>query len=129
MIGEFRAGLAQEQAKVIASERARQESIQQLENIAYDEIRAMQDRIKHRDGQIRLQESVIQSQGSTIEEMTIEDEGATYRCAELERMNVMAHEEAVHLKERVLSINEEYNAQGINAEEMYHEANSEIATQ
>ena len=41
-------------------------------------------------------------------------------------MNVIAQEVAMHLKERVISINEGYNVQGCNAEEMYHEANMEV---
>ena len=125
---QLKAEIAQQEARVLASERARQESVQYVEQIAYDEINAMQDRIAHSDHQIRQQLETIQGQGLTIEEMTLEDEGATYRCEGLERMNTMAQEVAVHLKNRVISITEEFNAQGINAEEMYHQANHEIAS-
>ena len=125
---ELRAEIAKQELKVIASERARQESVQHMEKIAYDEIEAMQERITHRDNQIRQQEAVIQGQGLTIHEMSGQDEGATYRCADLERMNAMAQEVAIHLKERVISANEEYNVQGFNAEEMYREANLEIGS-
>ena len=101
--------------------------MQRIEQIAYDEISAMQDSFAHRDAQIRQQLEMIRGQGHTIEEMTIEDEGATYRCEGLERMNHLAQEVAAHLKNRVISINEEFNVQGINAEQMHHEANHEIA--
>ena len=124
----LRAEVAQQESRVLQSERARQESTQYIEQIAYDEISAMQANIMQRDAQIRQQLEMIRGQGHTIEEMTIEDEGATYRCEELERMNHMAQEVAAHLKNRVLSINEEYNVQGINAEQMYHEAHSEISS-
>ena len=43
-------------------------------------------------------------------------------------MNRLAQEVATHLKNRVLSINEEFNVQGINAEQMYQEANHEISS-
>ena len=126
-MGLLRAEIAQQESRVLASERARQESVQQIEQLAYDEISAMQANITQRDAQIRQQLEMIRGQGQTIEEMTIEDEGATYRCEELERMSHLAQEVATHLKNRVISINEEFNVQGINAEQMYHEANYEIA--
>ena len=127
-MGLLRAEVAQQESRVIASERARQESVQRIEQIAYDEISAMQASITQRDAQIRQQLEMIRGQGQTIEEMTIEDEGATYRCEELERMNRLTQEVATHLKNRVLSINEEFHVQGINAEQMYYEANHEIAS-
>ena len=85
----------------------------------------MMERISHSDQFTRHPEEMLHGQGLTIEKMIIEDEGATYRCMELERMNVMAQEVAAHLKNRVVSINEEYNAQGLNAELVCNEANAE----
>ena len=90
---ELRAEIAQQESCVIASERARQESVQHIEKVAYYETEAtqerimprdhqirQQERIMHRDHQIRQQGAVIQGQGATTHEMTIEDERATYGC-------------------------------------------------
>ena len=121
---ELRAEVAKQESKAIACERARQESLQHVGKMAFDEIEALQERIMRSDHQIRQQEAVIQGQRLTAHEMSIEDEGATYRCADLERINVMAQEVAAHLKERVIGVNEEYNGQGFNAEEMYREAHA-----
>ena len=78
------------------------------------------------DQHIRRQEEMLQGQGETIQQMTLEDEGATYRCMELERMNTMSQEVAVHLRNKVMAINEEFSVQGQAAEYVYQEADTEI---
>ena len=123
---ELKAEIARQEAKVLASERSRSEAIHQIESIAYQEFESMTERIMHRDQLIRRQEEMLQGQGETIQQMTLEDEGATYRCMELERMSQMSQEVAAHLKNRVMSINEEFNAQGRSAEFMYNEADADI---
>ena len=86
----------------------------------------MSESITFRDQHIRRQEEMLQGQGETIQQMTLEDEGATYRCMELERMNTMSQEVAVHLRNKVMAINEEFNVQGRTAEYVYQEADTEI---
>ena len=80
----------------------------------------------YRDQFIRRQEEMLQGQDETIQQMTLEDEGATCRCMELERMSQMSQEVAIHLRNRVMAINEEFNTQGRSAEFMYHEADAEM---
>ena len=112
--GELRAEIARQEARVLAVERSKTEAIQQIESAVHREIEAMSESIMHRDQHIRRQEEMLQGQGETIQQMTLEDEGATYRCMELERMNAMSQEVAVHLRNKVLAINEEFGEELLN---------------
>ena len=124
--GELRAEIARQEARVLAVERSKNEAIQQIESAVYREIESMSESITFRDQHIRRQEEMLQGQGETIQQMTLEDEGATYRCMELERMNTMSQEVAVHLRNKVMAINEEFSVQGQTAEYVYQEADTEI---
>ena len=123
---ELRAEVIRQEARVQAFERSKAEAIQQIESAVYREIESMSESITLRDRHIRMQEEMLHGQGETIQQMTLEDEGATYRCMELERMNTMSQEVAVHLRNKVMAINEEFNVQGQAAEYVYHEADTEI---
>ena len=123
---ELKAEVIRQEARAQAAERSKAEAIRYIESTVYREIESMSESIKQRDRHIRMQEEMLHGQGETIQQMTLEDEGATYRCVELERMNTMSQEVAIHLRNKVMAINEEFSVQGQAAEYVYHEADTEI---
>ena len=123
---ELKAEVIRQEARAQAAERSKAEAIRHIESTVYREIESMSESITQRDRHIRMQEEMLHGQGETIQQMTLEDEGATYRCMELERMNTMSQEVAVHLRNKVMAINEEFSVQGQAAEYVYHEADTEI---